>query len=156
MSLSYDLIGDIHGQAAKLEVLLRKLGYTSTADGWKAPAGRQAVFVGDLIDRGPEQIKVVDTVRRMVESGQARAVMGNHELNAIGWMTPRRDGSSRFLRDHSPNKTSQHAEFLRQVGEGSAQHLDMLNWFKTLPLFLDLGEIRNEAWRINLLPDIHS
>ncbi len=147
MSLSYDLIGDIHGQAAKLEVLLRKLGYTSTADGWKAPAGRQAVFVGDLIDRGPEQIKVVDTVRRMVESGQARAVMGNHELNAIGWMTPRRDGSSRFLRDHSPNKTSQHAEFLRQVGEGSAQHLDMLNWFKTLPLFLDLGEIRAvHAW----------
>lgn len=146
MSLSYDLIGDIHGHAAKLEILLKKLGYVSATDGWKAPAGRQAVFVGDLIDRGPEQVKVVDIVRRMVETGQALAVMGNHELNAIGYVTLRRDGAG-FLRSHSDGKKAQHAEFLAQVGEGSAKHLEIVDWFRTLPLFLDLGAIRAvHAW----------
>ncbi len=146
MSLAYDLIGDIHGHAAKLENLLKKLGYVSTAEGWKAPAGRQAVFVGDLIDRGPEQVKVVDIVRRMVETGQAHAVMGNHELNAIGYITLRRDGAG-FLRSHSASNMAQHAEFLAQVGEGSAKHIEIVDWFRTLPLFLDLGAIRAvHAW----------
>jgi hypothetical protein len=144
---AYDLIGDIHGHADKLNALLTRLGYARTAQGWKAPAGRQAVFVGDLIDRGPQQIEVVETVRRMVDSGQALALMGNHELNAIGWATPRRDGSGRYLRDHSESKAAQHREFLQQVGEGSARHLEMLEWFKTLPLFLDLGGLRAvHAW----------
>ncbi|MFN8751157.1 MAG: metallophosphoesterase, partial [Betaproteobacteria bacterium] len=55
--MGYDVIGDIHGQAGKLEALLRKLGYVPRACGWVPPHGRQAVFLGDLIDRGPEQVK---------------------------------------------------------------------------------------------------
>ena len=150
--MKYDVIGDIHGQAGKLEALLRRMGYQELAQGWVPPEGRQAIFLGDLIDRGPEQIKVVSIVRSMVEAGHARAIMGNHEFNAIGHMEPRRDAAGNaipesFLSSRSDNKVKQHAEFLRQVGQGSALHLDMLEWFRSLPVMLDLGDIRVvHAW----------
>ena len=51
--------------------------------GWSHPK-RVAIFVGDLIDRGPEQLGTLKLVRDMVEMGNARVVMGNHEFNAIG------------------------------------------------------------------------
>ena len=96
--MGYDVIGDIHGQADKLEALLRKLGYLHRASGWVPPHDRQAVFLGDLIDRGPDQVKVVNAVRSMIDAGHARSVMGNHEFNAIGYATPRRDAPGEFLR----------------------------------------------------------
>jgi len=74
-----------------------------------------------------------------VERGQALCILGNHELNAIAWF----DG----LRDRSPNKLAQHAEFLRQVGEGSDLHREIVDWLRGRPLFLDLGGIRVvHAW----------
>lgn len=145
--MGYDVIGDIHGQAAKLEALLRRLGYVRKAGSWVPPAGRQAIFLGDLIDRGPEQAKVVSIVRAMIDAGHARAVMGNHEFNAIGYATPRAGASGEFLRRHSAKNTAQHAEFLRQIGEGSPLHRDVVAWFRTLPPALDLGAIRVvHAW----------
>ncbi len=145
--MGYDIIGDVHGQAGKLEALLRKLGYVRARSGWVPPQGRTAVFLGDLIDRGPEQIKVVSTVRSMIDAGHARSVMGNHEFNAIAYATPRREMPDGFLRAHSPKNTAQHAEFLRQVGEGSALHRELLCWFRTLPPALDLDDIRVvHAW----------
>lgn len=145
--MGYDVIGDIHGQADKLEALLRRLGYVHRASGWAPPHDRQAVFLGDLIDRGPDQVTVVNTVRSMIDAGHARSVMGNHEFNAIGFATPRRDAPGEFLRRHSPKNLSQHAEFLRQVGEGSALHRELVGWFKSLPPMLDLGDIRVvHAW----------
>ncbi len=145
--MGYDIIGDIHGQAGKLEALLRKLGYAQRGDSWVPPAHRQAVFLGDLIDRGPEQVRVVNIVRSMIDAGHARSVMGNHEFNAIGYATPRRDERGGYLRAHSAKNTAQHAEFLRQVGEGSALHGELVDWFRTLPPTLDLGDIRVvHAW----------
>jgi hypothetical protein len=55
------VIGDIHGQADKLDALLSKMGYAERGSLWVPPQGKQAVFVGDLIDRAPEQIRVVET-----------------------------------------------------------------------------------------------
>ena len=81
--MNYDLIGDIHGNAQALHGLLETMGYSQRGSVWRAPKGRKAVFVGDLIDRGPAQVKVLQTVRDMVESDQALLVLGNHELNAI-------------------------------------------------------------------------
>ena len=145
--MGYDVIGDIHGQAGKLDALLRKLGYVEAASGWTPPQGRQAVFLGDLIDRGPEQVKAVNTVRAMIDAGHARCVMGNHEFNAIAYATSRTDAPGLFLREHSAKNTSQHAEFLHQVGEGSARHVELIEWFKTLPAALDFGDIRVvHAW----------
>ncbi|MFD8607440.1 polynucleotide kinase-phosphatase [Streptomyces sp. NPDC059631] len=71
----FDIIGDVHGCAAELEALLGKLGYT---DGGH-PEGRTAVFVGDLVDRGPDSPAVLRRVMGMVKSGTALCVPGNHE-----------------------------------------------------------------------------
>jgi hypothetical protein len=145
--MEFDLIGDIHGEAAVLRKLLGQLGYSQQHNGWRAPTGRQAVFLGDLIDRGPEQMAVVDIVRGMVDSGQARCVMGNHELNAIGWVTEDPDKPGSFLRAHTDNKRKQHEAFLAQAGEGSGRHAELIAWFKTLPVALDLGGVRAvHAW----------
>ena len=85
--MDYDVIGDVHGQDLKLKALLAELGYRVRAGAYRHPAGRVAVFVGDLIDRGPGQVEVLEIVRRMEAAGSARVVMGNHELNAIGYAT---------------------------------------------------------------------
>ena len=139
---SYDIIGDIHGHADKLEALLNTMGYVPESHGYKAPVGRQAVFVGDFIDRGPKQMRVLEIVRAMVDSGAAKAVLGNHEFNAIGFVTRSKESPTDFLRPDSHKNRKQHQEFLTQVGEGSAAHREWVEWFRTLPLFLDLGGIR--------------
>jgi len=147
LQTAYDVIGDIHGHADQLDALLRRLGYTQRGKLWVPPQGRQALFLGDLIDRGPQQLKVVETVRRMMDAGHALCIMGNHEFNAIGYVTPRQDGSGDFLRRHLDRNRRQHEQFLAQVGQGSALHLELVNWFRTLPPMLDLGGLRVvHAW----------
>ncbi|MFF0200033.1 polynucleotide kinase-phosphatase [Streptomyces sp. NPDC005017] len=71
----FDIVGDIHGCSAELDSLLAKLGYV---DGTH-PEGRTAVFVGDLVDRGPDSPGVLRRVMSMVRSGDALCVPGNHE-----------------------------------------------------------------------------
>lgn len=153
MSISeplYDIIGDIHGQYAKLAALLGKLDYRLIGGIWTPPDGRMAVFLGDLIDRGPEQLKVLQAVRAMCEAGYAHCIMGNHELNAIGFVTPYADSpktKGMFVREHSNKNRRQHIEFLEQVGENSDTHKYWVQWFRTLPIYLDLGGIRAvHAW----------
>jgi len=134
--LQYDVIADIHGCADALVALLKQMGYRETHGAWRH-ADRQAVFVGDFIDRGPQQIKSVNIARRMVDAGTALAVMGNHELNAIGWFTPDSPESSTFLRNHTTKNLEQHQAFLSEVG-GTPLHAEIIDWFKTLPLWLEL------------------
>ena len=124
--MGYDVIGDIHGQADKLEALLRKLGYLHRASGWVPPHDRQAVFLGDLIDRGPDQVKVVNAVRSMIDAGHARSVMGNHEFNAIGYATPRRDAPGERLQLRVIGLSAQHpfTRCLTDVLERSTPPLD--------------------------------
>ncbi|MYR57130.1 polynucleotide kinase-phosphatase, partial [Streptomyces sp. SID625] len=71
----FDIIGDVHGCATELEALLGRLGYTDGVH----PEGRTAVFVGDLVDRGPDSPAVLRRVMGMVKSGTALCVPGNHE-----------------------------------------------------------------------------
>lgn len=129
-----DIIGDIHGQYEKLEHLLKGLGYRHTQGAWRHPS-RKAAFVGDFIDRGPDQMKVLRAIRDMVEAGQAEAVMGNHEFNAICWATPSPFKDGEFLRPHHNRNRHQHEEFLIQVGEDSDEHHSWINWFKELPMW---------------------
>lgn len=135
----YDIIGDIHGHASKLWELLDQLGYKKQGGIYQHPS-RQVLFLGDFIDRGPQQLAVLETVRDMVEQGQACSVMGNHEFNAIGWMS--HDSQGRALREHSSKNHGQHKAFLDAVGEGSAAHCEWISWFKTLPLWMDLPELQ--------------
>src|SRR5262249_18845241 len=90
----FDIIGDIHGCCDELEALLRQLGYeiTSVTPGGPAlasgpvyahPLGRKAVFVGDLVDRGPRILDTVRIVRNMVILGSAFCVPGNHDMKLM-------------------------------------------------------------------------
>ncbi len=137
----YDIIGDVHGCATQLERLLADLDYAPSdgAGAYRHPE-RGAVFVGDLIDRGPEQLRVLEIVKPMVDGGNAQIVMGNHEFNAIAYHTEHPEHPGAFLRPHTDKNRAQHAAFLDQVtGEQRTYYLE---WFKTLPLWLDLGELR--------------
>jgi protein phosphatase len=80
----FDVIGDIHGCRPELERLLTDLGYTLTRDEAGRPVDavhpdRRAVFVGDLVDRGPDSPGVLRLVMGMVAAGNAYCVPGNHE-----------------------------------------------------------------------------
>jgi hypothetical protein len=62
---AYDVIGDVHGHFDKLAELLLKMGYTRRAGSFVPPSGRQAIFVGDLIDRGPCLLYTSDAADEM-------------------------------------------------------------------------------------------
>ncbi|MFJ9910130.1 polynucleotide kinase-phosphatase [Actinacidiphila glaucinigra] len=78
----FDIIGDIHGCSSELETLLGKLGYVDGVH----PEGRTAVFVGDLVDRGPDSPGVLRRVMGMVAAGDALCVPGNHENKLGRWL----------------------------------------------------------------------
>jgi protein phosphatase len=77
----FDIIGDIHGCRSELETLLGRLGYDLPAG--RHPDGRKVVFLGDLVDRGPDIPGVLRLVMRMVEAGSALCVPGNHEMKLL-------------------------------------------------------------------------
>ncbi len=88
----FDIIGDLHGCADELEDLLVHLGYQATASspvlGADTPVyahadGRKAIFLGDLVDRGPRTLDTVRIVRAMVETGAALCVPGNHDVKLM-------------------------------------------------------------------------
>ena len=139
--VNYDIIGDVHGHHDRLVALLKTLGYRETMRAWRHP-GRTAVFVGDFIDRGPKQVETLKLVRGMVDTGAALAILGNHELNAISWATRDPEHRREYLRRHDrPGNREQHKAFLDEVA-GKPLHAEIVDWFRTLPLWLDLGGIR--------------
>jgi protein phosphatase len=85
----FDIIGDVHGCCDELQELLQRLGYIATevrqgyslSSGpvFRHPQNRKAVFVGDLVDRGPCVPETLRLVHNMLEAGSALSVMGNHD-----------------------------------------------------------------------------
>ncbi len=129
----YHIIGDIHGQAKKLEGLLRQLGYRKNGNGYRHPVA-STIFLGDFIDRGRENGRVLEIVQDMVASGQARAIMGNHEFNAVCYHTMSGDEP---LRCRDDTTTRQHATFLDEFGFDTAATRKAISWFRSLPLFIE-------------------
>ncbi|MFF0289400.1 polynucleotide kinase-phosphatase [Streptomyces sp. NPDC005262] len=106
LSGPFDIIGDIHGCSSELESLLGKLGYVDGAH----PEGRTAVFVGDLVDRGPDSPGVLRRVMSMVSAGNALCVPGNHE-NKLG----------RYLKGRKVQHTHGLAETIEQLDREDAK-----------------------------------
>jgi predicted kinase/diadenosine tetraphosphatase ApaH/serine/threonine PP2A family protein phosphatase len=79
----FDLIGDVHGCARELALLLRRLGYArrSSRQAFHHPQGRRAVLVGDLVDRGPQVVEAARIAMRMMAAGTALCVPGNHDVS---------------------------------------------------------------------------
>lgn len=86
----FDIIGDVHGCHDELIQLLSTLGYDTDASPIAHPKGRRALFLGDLVDRGPASDAVLETVMDMVEAGSALCILGNHE-NKLGGSLAGRD-----------------------------------------------------------------
>ncbi len=110
----FDIIGDVHGCAAELVHLLRRLGYRRSSP--RAPfvhaSGRRAVFVGDLVDRGPRVVQSVLIVMRMVRAGSALCVPGNHEIALLDKLEGDPDAASLGT-----------LKTIRQVEAGLSPHL---------------------------------
>ncbi len=85
----FDIIGDVHGCYDELRQLLGKLGYQRRGNTWAHPDRRIAVFVGDLADRGPNNVNVWRLVMNMVEAGNALFVVGNHDNKLMRWLMGR-------------------------------------------------------------------
>ncbi|MEU6882235.1 polynucleotide kinase-phosphatase [Streptomyces sp. NPDC046712] len=108
----FDIIGDIHGCRSELETLLAKLGYV---DGHH-PEGRTAVFVGDLVDRGPDSPGVLRRVMSMVASGDALCVPGNHENKLGRWLKGRKVQETHGLAETIEQLGRETEEFRAEVG----------------------------------------
>src|SRR5262249_62279240 len=86
----FDLIGDVHGCAEELEELLGLLGYRLSEGAYVHPEGRTAIFLGDLVDRGPRVLDALRIPRSMAERGSALCLPGNHDVKFLRWLNGRR------------------------------------------------------------------
>lgn len=128
-----DIIGDVHGEIDALKNLLEVLGYSDEGD---SSDGRKLVFLGDMIDRGPDSPAVVDIVMKLVAAGRAQCVLGNHELNVmLGRPLP---GNGWFIQ---PNPAEQPGEFESRRVDASRVD-DYLAFFADLPLILENDALR--------------
>lgn len=139
-----DIIGDVHGCCDALIKLLERLGYRCHNDVYSHPT-RKAVFVGDLLDRGPQIREAVILVRAMCEAGSASMVLGNHEYHALifrreisAWL------SGESLDDLKVPKRLQilMRETLAQFSNFPDLWESSCDWLSGLPLFLETDQYR--------------
>jgi protein phosphatase len=117
----FDIIGDIHGCRDEAVALLTALGYTvggtREAPEVAAPEGRRALFVGDLVDRGPDSPGVLRLVMHMVGNGTALCVPGNHDVKLMKKLRGREVRVSHGLAETLEQMKSEPAEFAQQAAD---------------------------------------
>jgi polynucleotide kinase-phosphatase len=116
----FDIVSDIHGCRAELEQLLTTLGYTITRDAQGRPAdahhpARRAIFVGDLVDRGPDTPGVLRLVMGMVKAGNAFCVTGNHEAKLLRSMQGKKVRINHGLAESLEQLAEESDEFRAEV-----------------------------------------
>ncbi|MFT4542436.1 MAG: protein phosphatase [Planctomycetota bacterium] len=128
----YDIIGDVHGCHDELCELLSKLGYRIRGDIVTPPDGRLAIFLGDLVDRGPKVVECTRLVMDMVEAGTAHCILGNHEWQMLTHMRGENDFPDWGL-----------PETLEQLARAPESFTQRLRTFSEgLPITLSLDEGR--------------
>ena len=139
----YDVIGDVHGCASELVDLLTALGYSLRYGVWRHPA-RQAVFVGDLVDHGPEIEQVLEIVAAMTEAGSAVCILGNLERDFIYHSLELPDNKS--LRERTELGRNQLEATHQQLRNGSLKF--WLDWCRRLPVLFEVPGLRvsHAAW----------
>jgi protein phosphatase len=113
----FDIIGDVHGCFTELTALLGRLGYEIDAGGASArhPEGRTAVFVGDLVDRGPATPAVLRLVMGMTAEGSGLSVAGNHEAKLVRALRGRQVSVTHGLELSLAQLAAEPPEFSEQV-----------------------------------------
>ncbi len=117
----FDIIGDVHGCLDELTALLARLGYEIGGSGdalsAKPPAGRRAIFLGDLVDRGPAVPGVLRLVMGMVQAGAALCVPGNHDIKLMRKLRGKDVKVSHGLAESLAQLEREPAEFRKKVAE---------------------------------------
>jgi Calcineurin-like phosphoesterase len=160
MILSYyhkkqpDFIGDIHGAFGALEMLFRKLGYEKKNGIYKHPE-RIPIFVGDYIDRGNQIKETLHAVRSMQESGNAIALMGNHEYNFLAFHFS--DENGKKFRPNSTNNRKQLSK-TKQALKNKDELKSYLQWMARLPLVLEGHSFRavHAQWNSEYIKAVQS
>eukprot|EP00820_Chromera_velia_P007643 Cvel_4102.t1-p1 / transcript=Cvel_4102.t1 / gene=Cvel_4102 / organism=Chromera_velia_CCMP2878 / gene_product=Bis(5'-nucleosyl)-tetraphosphatase PrpE, putative / transcript_product=Bis(5'-nucleosyl)-tetraphosphatase PrpE, putative / location=Cvel_scaffold175:562-1554(-) / protein_length=331 / sequence_SO=supercontig / SO=protein_coding / is_pseudo=false len=132
-----DLIGDVHGECGALLELLDRLGYD--ADG-QHPDQRCLVFVGDLVDRGPDSPGVVRLVRHLVSRGTAQCILGNHELNVL--LNLRKHGNAWFFGEPESLCKGMDRKSCQVMYGGDEERRECLAFLASLPLALERPDLR--------------
>lgn len=135
-----DIVGDVHGEASALDNLIKQLGYHE--DGYH-PRLRKLVFVGDLVDRGPDSHGVVQRVQRLVQNGNAYCILGNHEINLL--IDDIKDGSGWFFDERYAQDKKNYGHFQRTP---EAEKPAVRRFLGSLPVALVRKDIRivHAAW----------
>jgi len=143
----FDVIGDVHGHASALKNLLEAMDYRLESGAFRHRE-RQAIFVGDYIDRGSEIVETCRIVMAMVAAGSAKAIMGNHEFNWTCLNTPDPDNPGQYLRRHTEKNLLQTKETRAQSAREPEVEDRLLAWMKTLPLWFECERLRvvHAAW----------
>jgi protein phosphatase len=119
----FDVIGDVHGCREELEELLTRLGYELARDsagrpvGAVHPEGRRVIFLGDLVDRGPDTPGVMRLAMGMIQQENALAVAGNHEVRLVRALRGRKIGATHGLAETLRQLQDEGPEFSRQVAD---------------------------------------
>jgi polynucleotide kinase-phosphatase len=117
----FDIVGDVHGCFDEMTALLQQMGYTVEPDGADyrvtPPDGRKAVFVGDLVDRGPKIMEVLRLVMGMVKAGTAFCVPGNHDVKLMRKLRGKDVKISHGLADSLAQLEPETLEFKRQIAD---------------------------------------
>lgn len=145
-----DIVGDIHGENDALLSLLHHLGYD---DYGRHPQERSLVFVGDFCDRGPNSPAVLALVERLVESGRASAILGNHEINLLS--EDAKDGSGWYFDARETRDLDKYAPFHRADANGRAK---IVRFLSSLPIGLEREDLRvvHAAWQAEQIEMVKS
>jgi len=115
----FDVIGDVHGCANELRALLDRLGYIVEGQGdaltIAAPHGRKLLFVGDLVDRGPNTPEVLRVAMAAQAAGVGDCVQGNHDRKLSRWLEGRKVAVSHGLQNSIDQLASEPPEFVARA-----------------------------------------
>lgn len=134
-----DIIGDIHGEFEALNNLLHQLGYDD--DGFH-PDDRKLVFVGDFCDRGPDSPSVIKKIKKLIDLGNAQAIIGNHELNIL---KGKRNAGTGWFFEERQSKDISYEPYAKIHNDDKQLVLD---FFNNLPVALENDDLRivHAAW----------
>lgn len=153
-NVNYDIIGDVHGCANSLERLLQDLGYCCQS-GIYSHASRKVIFIGDIIDRGPHIREALAIVYAMVKGGSAHMILGNHEINAIYYCKSKSQNLNENIRPRTARNARIITETLKQFSGHIREWEKYLDWFLTLPLYLEFKDFRvvHACWDARLIEE---